>query len=80
MWPVVLSLLLIFSSLTIVSSQNSATPPSQPQTGPGGKQYVHAGVTRNRYGKGGEEYWIFEPDSPKPRTAPLIVLLHGWAA
>jgi len=73
--PVVL---LVFSSLTIVSSQNSATPPSQPQTGPGGKQYVHASVSKNRYGKGGEEYWIFEPDSPKPRTAPLIVLLHGW--
>ena len=78
--PVVLSLLLVFSSLTIVSSQNSqsATPPSQPQTGPGGKQYIHASVVKNRYGKGGEEYWIFEPDSPKPQIAPLIVFLHGW--
>jgi acetyl esterase/lipase len=27
---------------------------------------------------GGQEYWIFEPDSPRPRTAPVIVLLHGW--
>ena len=64
--PAVLSFLLVFTSLTLVSSQNSqsATPPSQPQTGPGGKQYVHAGVVMNRYGKGGEEYWIFEPDSP----------------
>ena len=35
-------------------------------------------VTKNRYGKGGQEYWIFEPDSPKPRTAPVIVFLHGW--
>jgi pimeloyl-ACP methyl ester carboxylesterase len=78
--PVVLSLLLLFSSLTIVSSQNSqsATPPSQPLTGPGGKQYAHASVVKNRYGKGGEEYWLFEPDHPKPRTAPLIVFLHGW--
>lgn len=78
--PVVLSLLLVISSLTIVSSQNSqsATPPSQPQTGPGGKQYIHASVVKNRYGKGGEEYWLFEPNSPKPKTAPLIVLLHGW--
>ena len=77
--PVVLSLTLIFS-LSIVSSQNaqSPTPPSQPQTGPGGKQYVHTNVVKNRYGKGGEEYWIFEPESPKPSTAPLIVFLHGW--
>jgi pimeloyl-ACP methyl ester carboxylesterase len=75
--PTVLSLALICCSLTIVSSQN-ATPPSQPQSGPGGKQYSHASVTKNRYGKGGEEYWIFEPDAPKPRTAPVIVFLHGW--
>jgi acetyl esterase/lipase len=73
----VLSLLLIFLSLTIVSSQ-SITPPPQPQNGPGGKQYAHANVTRHHYGKGGEEYWIYEPDSPKPRSAPVIVLLHGW--
>lgn len=75
--PVTLTLAVIFCSLTIVTSQN-ITPPSQPQTGPGGKQYLHAGVTKNRYGKGGEEYWIFEPDSPRPGTAPVIVFLHGW--
>jgi pimeloyl-ACP methyl ester carboxylesterase len=75
--PAVLSLTVILFSLTIVSSQ-SATPPTQPQTGPGGKQYLHAGVIKNRYGKGGKEYWIFEPDSPRPRSAPVIVFLHGW--
>ena len=71
------SVVLIFLSLHIVSAQ-AISPPAQPQTGPGGKQSLHANVTRNRYGKGGEEYWIFEPDSPKPRTAPVIVFLHGW--
>ena len=64
-------------SLPILSSQN-ATPPSQPASGPGGKQYVHSAVTKNHYGNGGQEYWIFEPDSPKPASAPLIVFLHGW--
>jgi dienelactone hydrolase len=40
---------------------------------------VHTAVTKNRYGKGGLEYWIFEPDSPRPTAAaPLIVFLHGW--
>jgi pimeloyl-ACP methyl ester carboxylesterase len=72
-----LSLTFILLSLTTVSSQ-SVTPPSQPQTGPGGKQYLHSSVTKNRYGKGGKEYWLFEPDSPKPRSAPVIVFLHGW--
>jgi pimeloyl-ACP methyl ester carboxylesterase len=72
-----LTVTLILSALTIFSSQD-ITPPSQPQTGPGSKQYVHASVIKNRYEKGGQEYWIFEPDSPKPRTAPVIVFLHGW--
>jgi len=75
--PAAFSLILLLASLPIVSSQN-ATPPSQPETGPGGKQYAHASVLKNRYGKGGREYWIFEPDSPRPRTAPVIVFLHGW--
>src|SRR5678815_3067394 len=75
--PAILGITLILFSLNVVSSQ-SATPPSQPLTGPGGKQYIHASVTKNRYGKGGLEYWIFEPDTPRPRTAPVIIFLHGW--
>lgn len=64
-------------SLTIVQAQR-ATPPGQPATGPGGKQYAHAGVSKNIYGKGNQEYWIFEPQAPKPASAPVIVFLHGW--
>jgi pimeloyl-ACP methyl ester carboxylesterase len=75
--PAVLGITLILFSFHAVSSQ-SVTPPSQPQTGPGGKQYVHTAVIKNHYGKGSQEYWIYEPDSPKPRTAPVIVFLHGW--
>src|ERR1041384_6025813 len=75
--PAIPGITVILFSLQLVSSQ-SVTPPSQPQTGPGGKQYVHSSVIKNRYGKGGTEYWIFEPASPKPRTAPVIVFLHGW--
>jgi len=74
-----LALFLIFALfLPPVLRAQKATPPSQPATGPGGKQYVHANVTKNRYGKGGEEYWLFEPDDPKPGSAPVIVFLHGW--
>ena len=68
---------LILFSLTIVPSQ-SPSPPSQPDAGPGGKQYAHASVTKNRYGTGGQEYWIFEPNAPKPSSSSLIVFLHGW--
>src|SRR5687767_14901097 len=70
-------LTIILFSLTTLSVQR-ATPPTQPATGPGGKQYGHAKVTKNRYGTGNEEYWIFEPDTPKPVSAPVVVFLHGW--
>jgi pimeloyl-ACP methyl ester carboxylesterase len=72
-----LFLSLALFSLPVLSAQN-VTPPAQPATGPGGKQYVHASVTKNRYGTGGEEYWIFEPAEPVPASAPVIVFLHGW--
>lgn len=68
---------LLALSLTTAFAQ-SAIPPTQPATGPGGKQYVHAKVTKNRYGTGNQEYWIFEPDTPKPATAPVVVFMHGW--
>jgi pimeloyl-ACP methyl ester carboxylesterase len=72
-----LTILLALFSLNIFATQR-ATPPVQPASGPGGKQYAHAAVTKNRYGTGNQEYWIFEPDSPKPASAPLIVFIHGW--
>ena len=52
--------------------------PGQPEYGPGGADYRHASVTKNLYGQGGTAYWIFEPASPTPESAPLIVFGHGW--
>ncbi|MBI1922881.1 hypothetical protein HYR99_01385, partial [Candidatus Poribacteria bacterium] len=53
----------------------------QPATGPGGRDYRYAEVTKQVYNEGtGEEYWIFEPASPTPASAPLILFNHGWGA
>ena len=54
------------------------SPPPQPETGPGGKQAPHSAVIKNRYEKSAQEYWIYEPDNPKPKTAPVVIFLHGW--
>jgi acetyl esterase/lipase len=76
----VLASLLINSWGTNALSSEPPRPPDQPANGPGGKQYSHNSVTKQRFGTGGKEYWIFEPDAPKPRgkTAPVIVFMHGW--
>jgi len=56
------------------------TPPSQPASGPGGSQYTHAEVRKSLLGEGACAYHLYEPDLPKPDTAPLVVFLHGYSA
>ncbi len=57
---------------------NVMTPPGQPASGPGGRDYPHAKVITQRLGEGNEEYWLFQPDDPRPAQAPVVVFLHGW--
>jgi len=71
------ALLVVFSLQSIAFSQ-TVLPPPQPDDGPGSKPRAHASVLKKRYREGAKEYWIYEPDAPKPRTAPVIVFLHGW--
>ncbi len=63
-----------------VLAADNITPPLQPESGPGGKQYKCASVVEHSYGKGGRQYWLFEPDSPKPASAPVVIFNHGWTA
>ena len=73
-------LILIFMLCSRVVNAGQASPPAQPAKGPGGKEYSHTAVIKNRYEQGTKEYWIYEPDQPKPASAPVIVFLHGWGA
>jgi len=38
------------------------------------------GCNRESHDGGPQEYWLFEPAKPAPKTAPLIVFNHGWGA
>lgn len=73
-------LLLIFS--IIISSINSIsqTPPLQPTAGPGGSNYLHGDIIMTDFTAAfsADGYWLFEPDSPKPDSADLIVFNHGY--
>jgi len=61
-------------------SLDDPTPPNQPISGPGGSDYIHNSVINNRYNFGAKQYWIFEPDDPRPESAPLILFIHGGGA
>lgn len=54
--------------------------PTQPVDGPGGAKAVHASVIHHVYGQGATQYWIYEPDAPKPESAPVVIFIHGWSA
>ncbi|BAS28253.1 alpha/beta hydrolase fold domain-containing protein [Limnochorda pilosa] len=53
-------------------------PPEQPSRGPGGSDYLYGRVEASRHGEGAQAFWLFEPDAPRPRSAPLVLFLHGW--
>ena len=55
-------------------------PPIQALQGPGSSEYKHTAIRLSTYGVNEKQYWIFEPDSPAPDTAPLVVFNHGWMA
>src|SRR5262245_31794079 len=75
---IVTVLLVLVLSISSLAFSQTPTPPPQTENGPGGRQAVHASVIKNKYAKGSKEYWIYEPDSPRPATAPLIIFMHGW--
>lgn len=62
------------------------TAPGQPVLGPGGSTYPFGGVTtngpywaNNRTTNNNLEYFIYEPNTPTPAQAPVILFLHGFA-
>jgi dienelactone hydrolase len=73
--------LVIIISLVVAYNQNSSPrAPSQTNIGPGSSEYKHQVVKETVYGSGEDQYWIFEPASPTPESAPVIVFNHGWGA
>jgi hypothetical protein len=59
--------------------QDTPTPPDQPLSGPGGKDYAHASLTTTRIGRGAQGAILFEPADPRPEVAPVVVFCHGWS-
>lgn len=82
----------LFLSGTLGSSrqlraQSPPTPPAIPGSGPGGYNYPHGDALFNGpyWPETAPEndnfrYFIFEPSSPKPEFAPVVLFLHGFVA
>lgn len=61
-----------------VPDNPDATQPAQPLTGPGGSQAAHARIKVTSGGSGPDAWFVFEPRAPRPATAPVAVVMHGY--
>ncbi len=69
-----------FLSVSLACSAETPKPPTQPEHGPGGRDYPHAQVRKlGPFGTEGKAFWMYEPAGPAPATAPVIVFLHGYS-
>jgi hypothetical protein len=76
-------LVLGIASASMVPDSPSAaagTPsqPAQPQTGPGGADYPYGDWIVTSGGTGDDAWYVFQPTSPTPASAPLVIMLHGY--
>jgi hypothetical protein len=51
--------------------------PPQPKSGPGASNYTH-GFRVHAGGIDSDAWYVFEPTKPRPKKAPLAVIMHGY--
>lgn len=71
--------LLLFSCFSVLVCSAQINQPTQPNTGPGGKDYIHGTVTQYDYATNGSgsDFWLYEPANPQPDSANVVVFIHG---
>ena len=69
--------LLLFSNFSILIAQDKFQP-SQPAKGPGSATYYHDEVIQYDFAQNSDGYWLYEPASPRPDSANVIVFNHGY--
>lgn len=69
----------LFLWLFAIVNSYAQNQPTQPSTGPGGSEYIHDSIAIYDYGtnKNGDGFWLYEPASPTPDSANVVVFIHG---
>lgn len=74
-----LSVLLLGASLA-ASSAHAATPPQQPEQGPGGRDYKGTEVVKRAIGTASAGTFVFHGSDTPARPRPVVIFLHSWGA
>lgn len=69
-------LLFIFISSSLFSQDEFI--PTQPEQGPGSATYLHDEVVQYDFADTPDGFWLYEPASPRPDSASVVVFNHGY--
>lgn len=58
----------------------AATPPKQPEQGPGGADYVATQVVKRAVGRASAATYVFHAAGEASEARPVVVFLHSWGA
>jgi acetyl esterase/lipase len=73
----IIFLLLLFSNFSTLFAQDIFQP-SQPEKGPGSANYFHDEVVQYDFAQDPDGFWLYEPASPRPDSANVIIFTHGY--
>jgi acetyl esterase/lipase len=69
--------LLVVASL---SDGWAASPPGQPEKGPGGRGEIGGSITRHFVGQPYDQAYLFHGEEAGKQKRPVVIFLHGWGA
>jgi dienelactone hydrolase len=75
-----LTAVLLLGSCLAVPGALAATPPGQPEQGPGGKDYKSPEVVKRGIGTASAGTFVFHGTDTPPAPRPVVVFLHSWGA
>jgi len=66
------------AGLGVSQAAAAVTQPQQPEFGPGSSDYAHRDWRVSSGGSGVDAWHVFEPAGPRPRRAPVAIVMHGY--
>ncbi|MGO4574297.1 alpha/beta hydrolase family protein [Microvirga sp. 2TAF3] len=75
-----LTSLLLLGSCLAAPLAYAASPPKQPEQGPGGTDYTIAEIVKRGIGTASSGTYVFHGAGPASEPRPVVVFLHSWGA
>jgi pimeloyl-ACP methyl ester carboxylesterase len=68
----------LMAGVAVADTAAPIAQPRQAKAGPGGSHYAHRDWHVTAGGTGPDAWYVFEPVKPRPASAPLAIVTHGY--